>query len=206
MLGEALLASGQFERAREQLEQAVATNMNAGSTSGLSLSLERLAETEIALANRERAKALLVQARRPAQRSALRSHLIVRLLGVEIQAAPDARVARATVIGAERQLSDATRVCEPCSMNFRVQASSACARAGDLARARRHLADAERVAGMWQGGPWAAAVWEARAALRYAEGQPAQAAALLCEAADEYVRAQRPADEARCRAAAALTT
>ena len=102
---------------------------------------------------------------------------------------------------AERTLADATRVCEPCSISFRVHAARTSADNGDLLRARRHLADAERIAGLWQGGPCAAAVWEARAALRAAEGQPIQAAALLREAADEYVRAGRKPDEQRCRAA-----
>jgi hypothetical protein len=131
----------------------------------------------------------------------MRSHLLVRLLGVGVQAAGYAGLALVAVGRAERELADARKVCEPCSLNFRVQASIACAGAGDLVRARRHLAGA-RVSGLWQGGPSAAAVWEARAALRQAEEQPGQAAALLREAADEYARAQRPADAARCRGAA----
>jgi hypothetical protein len=57
--------------------------------------------------------------------------------------------------------------------------------------ARRHLADAERIGGMWQGGPWTVAVWAARAALRAAEGDRAQADVLLCEASAEYARAGR---------------
>ena len=31
-----------------------------------------------------------------------------------------------------------------------------------LEQARHQLEEAERIAGMWQGGPWLAAVWEAR--------------------------------------------
>jgi len=108
----------------------------------------------------------------------------------------------AAVAQAERLLADATRVCDPCSINFRLQAASASARAGDLVRARRHLGDAERVAGMWQGGPWSAAVWEARARVRLAEGEPSLAVAFLREAADGFAQAQRSVDEARCRAAA----
>jgi hypothetical protein len=41
--------------------------------------------------------------------------------------------------------------------------------------------------------------------LRPAEGDPAQADALLPEAADEYVRTGRKPDADRCRAAAAVT-
>jgi ATP/maltotriose-dependent transcriptional regulator MalT len=110
--------------------------------------------------------------------------------------------ALAAVAQAERLLADSNRVCDPCSIDFRLQAASASARAGDLVRARRHLADAERVVGMWQGGPWSAAVWEARAMIRLAEGEPSQAVAFLREAANGFAQAQRPVDEARCRAAA----
>jgi len=58
---------------------------------------------------------------------------------------------------------------------------------------------------MWQGGSWHAAVWEARAHLRHAEGDPAQARALFREAADLFGRIGRPLDEARCRAAASIS-
>jgi len=102
---------------------------------------------------------------------------------------------------AERTLADSGRVCDPCSIAFHVNAARACAGTHDLVRARRHLADAERIAGMWRGGPWTAAVWEARAAIRASEGYPAQASALLQEAADEYARAGRKPDELRCREA-----
>jgi hypothetical protein len=56
---------------------------------------------------------------------------------------------------------------------------------------------------MWQGGPWQAAVWEARAALRLAAGDRGQAAALLREAANLFAECGRPLDEARCVAATA---
>lgn len=52
---------------------------------------------------------------------------------------------------------------------------------------------------MWQGGPWTAAVWEARGALRVAENNAAQAAAFFREAAEQFAAVERPVDEARCR-------
>jgi hypothetical protein len=150
---------GEFDPARRELQRAYELNLEAGAVSGISWSLERLAEAEIALGNRAHAATLLGKARPSAEESPLRSHLVMRLLGVEIAGAPDERRAMASVAKAERTLADANRVHEPCSMNFRVQAASACAEGGDLVRARRHLADAERIAGMWQGGSWPAAVW-----------------------------------------------
>ena len=66
-------------------------------------------------------------------------------------------------------------------MPFRVAAATASARAGDRDRAAKYLEDAERLAGMWQGGPWLVAVWRARGELRLAEGERDQAAALFRE-------------------------
>ncbi len=88
-------------------------------------------------------------------------------------------------------------------MGYHVAASIALARIGDVEGGARHLDSAERIAGMWQGGPWQAAVWEARGHLRLAEGNSAQAYALFREAADGFARSGRPMDEARCRTAAA---
>lgn len=92
--------------------------------------------------------------------------------------------------------------CDPCSMGFLTAAAIASARAGDLERSGRYLEQAERVSGMWQGGAWAAAVWEARAELRLAEGDPQQAGALFWEAAEAFTQAGHPLDDARSRAAA----
>ena len=91
-------------------------------------------------------------------------------------------------------------VCGPCSIGLRVAATIACARSGDRAQARKWLTDAERIASMWQGTAWEAAVWEARAELRRAEGDDAQAKALLREAAELFAERGRPLDEARCLA------
>ena len=70
---------------------------------------------------------------------------------------------------------------------------------GELDAARRRLAEAERIDGLGQGGPWLAGVWETRAALRRAEGDEAQARAFFREAADLFASAGRPLDETRCR-------
>ncbi len=83
-------------------------------------------------------------------------------------------------------------------MQFRVRAAIALAQTGDIDRAAAYLDVADRIAGMWRGGGWTAAVWEARASLRSANGDSAHAAALLAEAADMFKRLGRPLDEARC--------
>ena len=127
----------------------------------------------------------------------------MRVYGAIVRAAPDVARSVAAIQRADAALAD--HLCPPCSMGFMVAATVALARAGDLqqARARRgSRADRRHVAG----GPWLAAVWEARGVLRQAEGDHAQATALFKEAADQFAQARWPVDEARCRAAATLSS
>jgi tetratricopeptide (TPR) repeat protein len=202
LLGEFDLLSGDIQRATDTLERAVRYAEIAGCVSAESIALERLAEAEVARENHERARDLLARARPLAESSGIPSHLTVRVLGVEVRAADRTLDALRVAREAEHVLADAPRVCEPCSMNFHVEATRVFARAGDLSRARRHLVEAERITGLWQGGPWNASVWEARAELRRAEGEAAQAMALFLEAAGGFADLRRPIDEARCRALA----
>ncbi|MDQ3956105.1 MAG: transcriptional activator domain-containing protein, partial [Actinomycetota bacterium] len=205
LLGEFELLSGEVDAAAQTLAQAVKYAGDAGCSSAASIALERLAEAEVARGDGERARSLLARARPLAESSAIPSHLVVRVLGVEVCAADPPLEALKVAREAEQELVEAPRVCEPCSMNFRVEAARAFARAGDLSRARRQIAEAERITNLWQGGPWKASVWEAMAELRRAEGEEAQAKALFLEAADVFAQVRRPLDEFRCREAAAAT-
>ncbi len=63
------------------------------------------------------------------------------------------------------------------------------------------IAEAERIAGMWQAGPWTGAVWEARGVLRQVEGDEAQARAMFREAAEAFERSGNRSDAERCLAA-----
>ena len=60
--------------------------------------------------------------------------------------------------------------------------------------------EAERIAGMWHGGPWAAALWEARGVQRRAQKSELRALAAFDEAAARYQELGRPRDQARCLA------
>ncbi len=202
LLGEFQLLSGDVDGAAETLERAVLYARDAGCVSAHCIALERLAEAEVEGGKHEGARRLLDMARPIAEASRISSHLIVRLLGVQVRAAAGTFDALRAVRDAEREVAEAPRVCEPCSMNFRIEAARALARAGDLARARRHLVEAERITSLWQGGPWRASVWEVRAELRRAEGEESQARALFLEAAGAFAELGRPVDEARCHAAA----
>ena len=202
MLGEAELLAGRLAQAEDHLKEAAQANDREGCISGAALARQRLAEAAVGRGRRYEANRLLSRARSLARRSDIVTHLLVRVFGTMIQAAADPRKAVAVLREAERELA-ALESCEPCSMGYLTSAAKASARAGELDRARSFIAEAERIAGMWQGGPWTGAVWEARGILRQAEGEGAQARAMFREAAEAFARAGNRSDAARCSEAAA---
>jgi DNA-binding SARP family transcriptional activator len=201
MLGEAALLTGLLDGANRLLTTASELNASAGVETGRIMAQERIAESLIARGSLAQARTVLRPLSPAARDSSLATHLVVRVRGAMVQAAdPPARAADA-VRDAQRAM-DGMDVCEPCSMGYLVSAATALAAAGELEEARTYMDRAERIAGMWQGGSWIASVWEARGALREAEGQPDQAAALYREAAERFDAEGRPLDRARCLARA----
>jgi DNA-binding SARP family transcriptional activator len=202
MLGETALFAARLSEASSALARSVRLHRAAQAPSALALGLIRSAETELARGRRWQASRFLDRAGVIAQAAPLAAHLLVRSYAARLLAARTQDRAAAALTEAERMLMSSA-ACQPCSIGFYVTAAITKARAGDLAKAQQYLEIAERIAGMWQGGPWQAAVWEARGALRIATGDRAQGAALLSEAASLFTDAGRPLDAARCRAAAA---
>jgi tetratricopeptide (TPR) repeat protein len=201
LLGEAELLSGRLDAAHQLLTSAVALYEQAGATSGQVMAIHRLAETAVASARWKQASWLLQRGLDMAARCWLEPHAVVRIHGTIVAATANPHTATRRVEHADRELAR-RNVCPPCSMRFRVASAIAYARAGRLDQARRRLQAAERVAGLWPGGAWHAAMWEARGALRQAEGDIKRAAALYNEAADQFADLGRPLDHDRCRAAA----
>jgi DNA-binding SARP family transcriptional activator len=202
MLGEAALFAGQLTEAAAALDRAARMHRAANAPSALALSVIRSAETEIARGRRWQASRLLDKAVAISYTSPLVVHLMVRTYAARMLSAKATDQALAVLNDAERALRGAA-ACQPCSIGYHITAATTLARSGDLANAREHLDKAERIAGMWQGGPWQAAVWEARGIIRIAEGNRVQGHALLNEAADLFGNAGRPLDAARCRVATA---
>jgi DNA-binding SARP family transcriptional activator len=197
MLGETELQAGRLAEADEHLREAAEANDRQGCISGSALARQRLAEVAVARGRNYDANRLLSRALSLARRSDLAPHLLVRVFGTMIQAATDPNRAIAVLREAQRQLAP-LQACEPCSMGFLTSAVTACARAGQLDRAHKFIAEAERISGMWQGGPWAGAVWEVRGIVRRAEGEDEQARAMFREAADAFARAGNLRDADRC--------
>jgi len=202
MLGEAELLAGRLVEAEKHLKEAAQANDREGCISGAALARQRLAEAAVSRGRRYEGNRLLNRARSLAHRSDIATHLLVRVFGTMIQAAADPKEAVRVLRKAERELAQ-LEACEPCSMGYLTSAATASARAGELDRARSFIAEAERIAGMWQGGPWTGSVWEARGNLRQAAGEDEQARAMFREAAEVFARAGNRSDAARCLESAA---
>jgi DNA-binding SARP family transcriptional activator len=200
LIGEAALLSGDLEVADHELREAADLHRDVGSPAGESHSLQRLAEVRLAQGDAASATQLLDRALPLARASMIANHLMQRIFGALITAAPDPAQARALVDRAESTLGW-DEICPFCSIMLAVPATIACARAHDLENAARHLAVAERSATLWQGTAWEAALAEARAAISAERGDQRQAEELMLGAAERFDAAGQPLDAARCRAA-----
>lgn len=203
ILGEAELYSGYLDAAVQLLGHADRMHEQIGATAGRVISLERLAEVAMAQGQKYRAGQLVQRGFRLAESNWLAPHLLIRLQALVVETAGTTAQAAKAVKQGDRWLAEGT-MCQPCSMAFRVASAVALAAAGDLDQAGRRLDEAERLAGMWNGGPWVAAVWEGRAFYRHAQGHAEQAAALYREAAARYATVGRLRDRERCLARAGV--
>lgn len=198
LLGEVALFSGELDQAEALLTEAERLHHEAGATSGRVLALERLAEIALERGQKWKANRLIGRGLAEAEKSWLSSHLIMRMQALAVRAAPTRARAAEAILAGDRLLTSGA--CQPCSMALRTATAIALCEAGDLPQVDRRLADAERIAGMWHGGPWAAALWEARGVQRRAQGAEIRALAAFDEAASRYADLGRPRDAARCKA------
>jgi DNA-binding SARP family transcriptional activator len=197
--GEAALLSGDLTLAETELTEAAELHHDIASTAGEAHSLQRLAEVRLAQGDRAEAHQLLRRALPLARWSATALHLLQRVYGTMIRAAPDVETARAVVDQAMSTVGQED-ACPFCSIMLAVPAAIACADAGDLDDARQHLAMAERSAALWKGTAWQASIAEARAHLHRAEGDGETARRQLREAAELFAAAGQPLDVDRCLA------
>ncbi|BAB49567.1 AfsR/SARP family transcriptional regulator [Mesorhizobium japonicum] len=199
VLGEAALFSGQLAEAERMLTEAERLYAQVGTVAGRVLALQRLTELALARHQKWQAGRLIHRATTLARSSWLAPHLLISLKGLEVRAAATSERIAETIREGDRMLSSGCN-CQPCSMTFRTAAAVALAEAGEIEQVNRRLDEAERVAGMWNGGPWVAAVWEARGVQRRAEHNETRAIAAFEEAATRFAALGRPIDEVRCRA------
>ena len=170
-----------------------------GALGGEAASLQRLAELRLLQGDPAEATRLLRRALLRARWSLMALHLVQRIFGTMILAAPDPQAARAVVDQASEAMATEDS-CFFCDIMLAVPAAIACADVGDLDEARRFLAVADRSENLWEGTSWQGAILEARAHLTVAEGDDAAAGAQLDEATRLFEQAGQPLDAARCRA------
>jgi hypothetical protein len=199
LIGEAALLMDDLPRAETELSEAVDLHHDIDASGGEAHSLQRLAEVHLARGDRISAERLLQRALPLARWSVIANHLLQRVYGSMIAAAPDSNAARAVVDRAEATLGETDR-CPFCEVMLAVPASIACAEAGDIEGARRYLSSAETSAARWEGSAWDGAVLEARAHLAFAEGSDEDAAELASQAAQLFAAAGHARDAARCTA------
>jgi DNA-binding SARP family transcriptional activator len=198
LLGEASLFSGDLDSAEGFLTTAEQLLQEADAVAGRVLAIERLAEIALERGQKWRAGRLIRRGLADAKRSWLSPHLIMRMQALAVRAASTPKMVAEEILAGDRLLTPGA--CQPCSMALRTASAIALAEAGDLEQVDRRLNDAERIAGMWQGGPWAAALWEARGVQRRAQNKEVRALAAFEEAAARYEELGRPRDQARCLA------
>ncbi|HEY3000194.1 MAG TPA: hypothetical protein VGJ43_16545, partial [Acidimicrobiales bacterium] len=196
--GEAALLGGDLESARTDLTEAVEMHAAIGADTGTAHALQRLGELEFIVGDRPEAQRLLRRALLLARWSPLASHLLQRIYGTLVAAAPDCEAALA-VVDESVEAADEHTTCIMCHVMIAVPAAIACAEGGRIDEARSWLAEAANSAALWQGTAWQAAVAEARAHLARALGDEAEARRLLTDAAALFDMAGQPLDAMRCR-------
>jgi DNA-binding SARP family transcriptional activator/tetratricopeptide (TPR) repeat protein len=200
VLGETELFTGNLEAARLHLLDAARLSREVGAVGGESLARMRLGEALLSLGDRPGARAQLEEALELAHVSPIPQHLVYLVYGALLRLPDEVAEALALIARAET-VFDPRWICSFCPTGYHVAAGAVCARAGELARAREFLERAERGAGGWPGGPWTAAVAEARAELLRAEGDLDAAETALRRAAEGYSAAGQLLNERRARKA-----
>lgn len=197
LLGEAALLAGELPEAERELQDAVDLYRELGASAGEASALQRLAELRLLQGDRNEAEQLLWQALPKARWSMMAMHLVQRIFGTKILAAPDPEAARAVVEEASEVIGREDR-CGFCDIMLAVPAAIACADVGDVSDAQEHLSTAESLSLLWEGTAWQGAVLEARAHLARATGDPGEGVRLLRQAAVLFGQAGQPLDGERC--------
>jgi DNA-binding SARP family transcriptional activator/tetratricopeptide (TPR) repeat protein len=198
LLGEIELLTGDPHAARMHLRQAAALSREAGAIGGEALARARLGEALTQLGERRAAREQLDEALELAHASTMAGHLLYIVHGPLLRVAEDSAETLALVDRAEALLDGAAK-CQFCPVDYHLAAATACARAGDTTRAHDFLARVEHAAGLWNGGPWAAAAAEARGAVLSADGDTDAATRAFRHAITGYATAGQRLYEARAR-------
>jgi len=197
LLGEVALINGVIDEAGARLQEAVRLSREIGAVSAEALAGLRLGEAEHARGEHEEAETMFTDALAISRWSPMSGHLLPLGYAALLRTTEDPELGRQRLEDANAYLREADLVCAYCGMAFRVAAAIASARADQLAEAATYLAAAERTAGLWRGGPWPAALEEARGEIALAAGDRTVAEKRLRTAAGGFEREGRQLDANR---------
>lgn len=199
--GEAELLSGRLGEAEDDLREAARLSRSLGGPVGEALALQRRAELALLRDRRADADALLDEALAVARESDVGFHLLDRIYGARIAAAPDPDAAYAALVDAEASVRGPLETCPGCRITLAVPAAIAAANAGELEQLARWEPMVDFLADVVMRLPgWYAARDEVRGHAARARGL--DAAPHFTAAADQFAATGQPLDAARCQALA----
>jgi len=202
--GEAKLLCGQLDEADDDLVAGAELHREIAAATGEAFALQRRAEVALHRGRQTQAVALLDEALAVARESDVGFHLLDRIYGTRIAAAPDPASALAAVEEAEVAVRGPVETCPGCRITLAVPAAIAAARAGDLGRVAQWEQAAEYLATVVMRLPaWYAALDEVKGHRAQANGDTCSAGEHFRTAAAGFEAAGQPLDAARCGACAA---
>jgi DNA-binding SARP family transcriptional activator len=200
LLGEVALVTGRTDVADPRLREAVRLSREISAVSAEALATFRLGEAARAQGELAEGDALLVDALVISRWSPMSGHLLPLGYAALLRASDDPELGLKRLEDAGAYLRGQELVCGSCGMLFSVAAAITAARAEQLEQAAVFLARAEAAAAQWRGGPWPAALDEARGELAWATGDHVTAQKLLRAAGDAFARDGRKLDADRVEA------
>jgi tetratricopeptide (TPR) repeat protein len=202
--GEAKLLAGQLDEADDDLAAGAELHREIAAATGEAFALQRRAEVALHRGLQTEAGVLLDEALAIARESDVGFHLLDRIYGTRVAAAPDPASALAALEEAEAAVRGPVETCPGCRITLAVPAAIAAARAGDLERANRWEQAVEYLATVVMRLPaWYAAFDEVKGHRAQASGDADAAREHFRTAAAGFGASGQPLDEARCTALAA---
>jgi DNA-binding SARP family transcriptional activator len=161
--GEAKLLAGRLDEADADLSAGRELHREIAAATGEAFALQRRAELAFHRGRRDEGAALLDEALSVARESDVGFHLLDRIYGTRVSAAPDPASALAALEEAEEAVRGPVETCPGCRITLAVPAAIAAARAGDLDRMARWQKESEFLANVVMRLPaWDAALEEVK--------------------------------------------
>jgi DNA-binding SARP family transcriptional activator len=197
LLGEIALITGVLDEANTRLREAVRLSKEIGAITAEALASLRLGEAVRAHGEASEGDELLFDALVISRWSPMSGHLLPLGYAALLRGCDDPELGAQRLEDAKAYLRSEELVCVYCGLAFRIAAAIASARAGEQEQAAMFLSEAEGTAQLWRGGPWPAALGEARAELALAYGEHERARTLLRSAREAFASEGRKLDAHR---------